>query len=44
MLLEINKDSKIYFHSAILPFNLTVSLQIKGGQETLLDAKEIAEQ
>ena len=41
ILLEVDKDLKIDFYFAILPFGLTVRLLIKSNKESPLDTKEI---
>ena len=41
ILLEVNKSSEIGFHRTILPLSLAVRLQVEGGEESLLDDKEI---
>ena len=42
ILLEIDKSSEIGFHCTILPFSLAICLQVEGGGEFSLNAKEIA--
>lgn len=42
ILFSIDKGTKINFHHAVLPFGLTVCLQMKGGRKFLLNAKKIA--
>ena len=42
ILLKIEKSLEVNFHCTILPFSLTVCLQVEGGRDFLLDIKEIA--
>ena len=42
ILLKVDKSSEVGFHYTILPLSLAIYLQIKGGEESLLDAEEIA--
>ena len=42
ILLEVDEGSEVGFHRTILPLSLAVRLQVEGGGESLLDAKEIA--
>ena len=42
ILLEIDKGLEIGFYCTILPLSLAVCLQVEGGGESPLDAKEIA--
>ena len=44
ILLEIDKALEVGFHSILLFFGLTVSLQIKGGKKPTLDTKKVTEQ
>ena len=44
VLLEIDKSLEIDFYYTVLSFDLAISLQIKGAKESMLDAKEVAEQ
>ena len=41
ILLKVDKSLEVGFYCAILPFDLTVCLWVKGGGESLHDAKEI---
>ena len=42
ILLEVDKNSEVGFYRTILPLNLAVRLRVEGGEESPLDAKEIA--
>ena len=42
ILLEVDKSLEVGFHHTILPLSLAVRLQVEGGEESPLDAKEIA--
>ena len=41
ILLKVDKDLEVGFHYTILPLSLAVCLWVKGGGESLLDAKKI---
>ena len=42
ILLEVDKDSEVRLHGAILPFGLPIYLRMEGGRELLLDVEEVA--
>ena len=42
ILLKVDKGSEVGFHRTILPLNLAVCLRVEGGEESPLDAEEIA--
>lgn len=44
VLLKIDEYSKICLYRAILSFDLAVTLRVKGGRESPLNAKEVAQQ
>ena len=41
ILLEIDKNIEVSFYCTILPLHLAVRLRVEGGEEFLLNAKEI---
>ena len=41
ILLKVDKSSEIGFHCTFLPLSLAIYLQLEGGEEFLLNAKEI---
>ena len=42
ILLKVDEGLEVGFYHTILPLSLAVRLRVEGGEESLLDAKEIA--
>lgn len=44
VLLKVDKDLGVDLYHTVLPFGLAIGLRVKGGRESLFDAKKIAKQ